>query len=96
MQKTDYRSRLAILERDLKEPSESALSKYQWYIVICVLWIILLVSATPSFLYTRKKKNKPSRRMWGKILLVWVGLSLVSCAGWFILQKNKNKNISTD
>ena len=96
MQKPDYRSRLAVLERELTEPSESTLSKYTWYIVICVIWILILVSATPSFLYTRKKKNKPSRRMWGKILLIWVGLSLISCGGWFMLQKNKNKNISID
>ena len=79
-----YRSRLEALEQSIqpKKTDYSAIKNYGIYVSIIVIWLILLVAFTPSFLYTAKRKHKPAKRSWTKIIIVWIILSAATCGGW--------------
>ena len=84
-----YRSRLEALEQSIQPPKPvSPMMIYGMYASIIVIWLILLVAFTPSFLYTAKRKNKPSKRIWSRIIIVWIIVSAATCGGWF-WYKNK-------
>ena len=78
-----YRSRLEALEQSI-QPTQtvSPLKIYGIYASIIVIWLILLVAFTPSFLYTPKKKNKPRTRSWTKIIILWLILAGTTVGGW--------------
>ena len=78
-----YRSRLEALEQSIQPTKTvSPIMIYGIYASIIVIWLILLVAFTPSFLYTAKRKHKPATRSWPKIIIVWIILSAATCGGW--------------
>ncbi len=84
-----YRSRLEALEQSIQPTKTvSPMMIYGIYASIIVIWLVLLIAFTPSFLYTPKRKNKPAKRSWNRIIIFWIILSAATCGGWF-WYKNK-------
>jgi hypothetical protein len=83
-----YRSRLEALEQSIQPTKPvSPMMIYGIYASIIVIWLIVLVSFTPSFLYTTKRKRKPAKRDWSKIIIVWILLSAATCGALFWYKK---------
>lgn len=94
MSEKNYRSKLSALEKEIYEQHPNMWNYIEIskdYIIITTVWLILLVSFTPSFLYTPKKKHQPQSRLWGYLILLWITLSIASSGGYYYYQTNSKK-----
>jgi len=83
-----YRERLAMLEKDLYAPPKPSfyITPLYLYPTIIIILFLLLSIFTPSFLY--KKHKKKYHKSWTMIVLIWIVLSLLLCAGlYFYMNK---------